>query len=91
MSFIVKGIDLPKEYTRVIAITPNGEVWQVNPIGKNERLEAQAIQIPKEHGRLGDLDELNKSVHKWNPAFTYGRTAFTREIGNAPTILEAEE
>lgn len=58
MSFIVKGIDLPKEYTQVIAITPNGEVWQVNPIGKNERLEAQAIQIPKDHGDIIDREDV---------------------------------
>lgn len=58
MSFIVKGIDLPKEYTQVIAITPNGEVWQVNPIGKNERLEAQAIQIPKGHGDIIDRKDV---------------------------------
>ena len=31
MTIMLKGIDLPKEYTQVIAITPNGEVWQVNP------------------------------------------------------------
>ena len=49
------------------------------------------IQIPKGHGRLIDGGELNKSVHTWNPAYTYGRSAFTREIENAPTILEAEE
>lgn len=58
MSFIVKGIHLPKEYTQVIAITPNGEVWQVNPIGKNERLEAQAIQIPKGHGDIIDREDV---------------------------------
>lgn len=58
MSFIVKGIDLPKEYTQAIAITPNGEVWQVNPIGKNERLEAQAIQIPKGHGDIIDREDV---------------------------------
>ena len=58
MSFILKGIDLPKEYTLVIAITPNGEVWQVNPIGKNERLEAEAIQIPKGHGDIIDREDV---------------------------------
>ena len=49
------------------------------------------IEIPTPHGRLIDGDKLNKSVHEWNPAYTYGRSAFTREIENAPTILEAEE
>ncbi len=58
MSLILEGIDLPKEYTQVIAITPNGEVWQVNPISKNERLEAQTIQIPKDHGDIIDREDV---------------------------------
>lgn len=65
MSLILKGIDIPKEYTRVIAITPNGEVWQINPIRKNERLEAEAIQIPKGHGRLIDGDKLCYEFIDW--------------------------
>lgn len=101
MSIILKEVDLPKEYTQVIAITPNGEVWQVNPIGKNERLEAQAIQIPKGHGRLIDADALEtvfKDMAKceWNQrvspiSWAYAFESAIDEIADAPTILEAEE
>ena len=92
MSFIIKGIDLPKDgKTLRLEIFDDGSImndrgveWQGFPRGT-------AIQIPKGHGRLIDGDELNKSVHNWNPVYTYGRSAFTREVDNAPTILEAEE
>lgn len=56
MSFIVKGIDMPEtEYEEVIIrIKHTGEVCNA----QNIHLYAQAIQIPKEHGRLIDGDEL---------------------------------
>ena len=91
MSIILKGIDLPKDYTQVIAITQNGEVWQINIIGKNERLEAEAIQIPKGHGRLIDKDELLSHLKK-DPLFDLvERYGVSGVIESRPTILEAEE
>ncbi len=96
MSLILKGIDMPKEYTQVIAITPNGEVWQVNPIGRNEQLEAQAIQIPKEHGDIKDINTFlkDKSLCEYieNDVFNkkYSYWIGIGAIYNAPTILEAE-
>lgn len=88
MSLILKGIDIPKKGTIKLEIEPNGTVWAE---GKDwQSYTESAIQIPKGHGRLGDLDELNKSVQTWNPAYTYGRSAFTRAIDNAQTILEEE-
>lgn len=98
MSFIVKGIDLPRTGERVYAeIRPSGEVEYIAvTYGKDYTRSAKvertnAVQIPKPHGRVIDGGELNKSVHTWNPAYTYGRSAFTRAIDNAPTILESEE
>ena len=91
MSFIVKGIDLEEitrgnGYARLIIEEDGTVVDDISDI-----IIGEAIQIPKGHGRLIDGDELNKSVHEWNPAYAYGRSAFTREIRKAPTILEAEE
>ena len=95
MSFIVKGIDMPKEGELHLIITKNGIIYGAEYPNKIKHayplnLEAQAIQIPKGHGRVIDGGELNKSVHTWNPAYTYGRSAFTRAIDNAPTILAEE-
>ena len=87
MSIILEGIDLPKG-TDGLSITFHSQ----DGATETHILDAtQAVQLPKGHGRLIDGDELNKSVHEWNPIYTYGRSAFTREIRKAPTILEAEE
>ena len=104
MSFVVKGIDLPKE-CRAVEITfyiphiihsdniyINGrELFdqEISALFTAEHLN-DIIQIQNPHGRVIDGGELNKSVHAWNPAYTYGRSAFTRAIDNAPTILAEE-
>lgn len=97
MSLMLKGIDMPsKNQSIVIEIKPNGKCPMMK-IEKGEcyelttKGEAEAIQIPKGHGRLIDADalELEKEVKladDWKTA---------HEIANcvkyAPTILEAEE
>lgn len=87
MSLILKGIDLPKVYTYVIAITTGGEVWRVYPIGRNEKLDAHAIQIPKGHGRLKDFD--GDGIH---PVIVDGvYMVKVDDLNEMPTILEAEE
>ena len=61
MSFIVKGIDLPKEGTVINLIVQSDGEAQYITLGDGEPIsvkEAQAIQMPKGHGRLGDLDYL---------------------------------
>ncbi len=93
MSLILKGIDLPTNgETLIVGICGDGyvSVEHSKPLVLAIDPTIEAIQIPKGHGRLIDGDKLNKSVHMWNPAYTYGRSAFTREINNAPTILGAE-
>lgn len=79
MSLILKGIDPKTDYGLCI-LTIKGELITAN--GKH----IQAIQIPKGHGRIGDLDELQTNVIK---AMTYGDAL--HEIKNAPIILESEE
>lgn len=54
--------------------------------GEDGVTTTEAIQIPKEHGRIGDLDELQVKVTK---AMTYGDAL--HEIKNAPIILESED
>jgi hypothetical protein len=87
MSIILKGIDIhPKDF-KLYLIAPNGEVIEINQKGmpKDGNIY-QAIQIPKGHGRLIDIDALiDKSEPKnWNGIWM-------NDIIDAPTILEAEE
>ena len=96
MSFIVKGVDLPKD--KAIAI------HYANRYGEMETIlvsESDIIQIPKDHGRMIDADALetvfkdmancewNQQVHPISWAYAFEDTI--DEIDNAPTILEAEE
>ena len=87
MSIILKGIDLPKEYYYIsILILKDGSIFkQDENDGCYYQTGYEAIQIPKGHGRIGDLDELQVNVTK---AMTYGDAL--HEIKKAPIILESE-
>ena len=86
MSIILKGIDLPtdrKPYGIEVIYRfegADGLFSEKNYLSPNE-----AIQIPKDHGRLIDIDALiDKSEPKnWNGVWM-------NDIIDAPTILEAE-
>lgn len=83
MSFIVKGIDLPKDYVLRIEIEPNGTVWEEGRDWIKHR--QSAIQIDRPHGRLIDGDEIATILD----ARTSGKACLlTKEM---PTIIEAEE
>ena len=90
MSIILKGIDLPNcsnEDCIVVIRKDKAEVWQT---GFKERT-VEAIQIPKNHGRLIDGDELVKHLRK-DPLFDLvERYGISGVIESRPTILEAEE
>ena len=90
MSIILKGIDLPNcsnEDCIVVIRKDKAEVWQT---GFKERT-VEAIQIPKDHGRLIDGDELVKHLRK-DPLFDLvERYGISGVIESRPTILEAEE
>ena len=101
MSFIVKGIDLPEKENRMymmelyadghcsVAKIEDGECYELTIPS-----ETEAIQIPKDHGRIGDLDELKADIHmnRLNKYATWRDVDATyRAIDDAPTILEAEE
>ena len=81
MSFIVKGIDLPKDKTIVI--------HYANRYGEMETVyvdENDIIQIPKKHGRLKDFDA--DGVH---PVIVDGEYMVrVDDLDEIPTILEAE-
>lgn len=90
MSIIIKGLNMPKASNEdcMAVIRSNGkvEVWQT---GMKE-FEAQAIQIPKGHGRLIDGDEFKSWVDDWYDCTDIGNIVESW-IDERPTILEAEE
>lgn len=88
MSFIVKGIDIPKDGYIPMRIYANGHIWI------NGSYKGVAIQIPKDHGRIGDLDGVIKQIDE-SPTFAskYKGTArlFINTYSDKETILEPEE
>ncbi len=109
MSFIVKGIDLPKDGELHLVITKNGIICGAEYLNKIKHayplnLEAEAIQIPKGHGRLIDGDEIQTILIReaysgeYIERFPLGGTIkwtpteAQRIINdNAPTILKEED
>ena len=74
MSFIVKGVDLPKD--KAIAI------HYANRYGEMETIlvsESDIIQIPKDHGRLIDADALETDLKIWLTA--NGINRYTQYLG----------
>jgi hypothetical protein len=62
MSFIVKGIDLPKGEELLTVSICNGfiSVYTVTPKDTVIEHKAQAIQIPKDHGDIKDVSNIIK-------------------------------
>lgn len=83
MSIILKGIDLPNSGQIEIIIRPHGEVFS-----NTRGIYAEAIQIPKGHGRLIDEDALIDDLIEQKVPFN---ARVNESIITTPTILEAEE
>ncbi len=86
MSLILKGIDLPKGGSIRLIITSCGDVVEVWRDGlAKEYHPNKVIQIPKNHGRIGDLDALDQkcSAPNW--------CVWLSEIEDAPALLEKED
>lgn len=97
MSFIVKGIDLPKKWDILtLDIYSDGHGYASHD-GEADTMDVHAIQIPKGHGAIKDIDTFLKDKclteyienDVFNKKYTY--TISTVAIYNAPTILEVEE
>lgn len=92
MSFIIQGIDLPNSGQIELIIRPHGKV-----LSKTRGISAEAIQIPKGHGRLIDADAIIKAELYDSENGTYIEKEMTIEQwfmfmkNDAPTILESEE
>lgn len=94
MSIILKGIDLPTNgETLIVGIYGDGNVSieHSKPLVLAVDPNAEAIQIPEDHGRLIDGDELVKHLRK-DPLFDLvERYGVSGVIESRPVILEAEE
>ena len=94
MSFIVKGIDLPKK---------DGEIIKIALYNRNGKVEAysnlqkigEAIQIPKGHGRLKDDKEILARAEQEVDGLVMSAEHLPMVIewilDKCDTILEAEE
>jgi len=99
MSIILKGIDMPKENEELtLEINHKGEMRIYSTELRELDREPIVIQIPKGHGRVGDLDLLKDMIKDSAPAYgigvkipTYDDMDIMDKIEFVPTILEAEE
>ena len=97
MSLILKGIDLPKhcEAVEVKFCISDIDVYRYTYVEHHREVSAvftgedldNIIQIPKDHGRIGDLDELQKAIK----TDIMGGLNYGYFIRNTPTILESEK
>lgn len=96
MSLLIKGIDMPPDIEGaevIIHIKSDGTVFDMREV----HLQAQAVELPTPHGRLGDLDRLYKHIKA--ECNIYGKPTIGFEDGNkvlkiiadTPTVIEAEE
>lgn len=98
MSMILKGIDLPKKDKSLYIRIFNEEIEIVHMLDayEVEHTNAQAIQIPKNHGNLKDIDAIYRAFSRCaeNEADDGKIRVYAqlmRLILQAPTILESEE
>ncbi len=95
MSFIVKGVDLPKDYNEplMIEIYSDGDAL-VTTKEMSGYDKTEAIQIPKGHGRLIDEKEILSPVLCRPKSLRLDSNAqynIVTLIDEASTILKAEE
>lgn len=106
MSIILKGIDLPTDgKTLIVGIYGNGLVSMeyTKPLVLAIEINAEAIQIPKDHGRLIDANKLNAMMYheafetdsdlqKWDSGCWIRYKVFENCMNKLlpDTILEAE-
>ena len=88
MSLILKGIDLPEKNKGLYVYIFNGKAEVVHPLDACEvmHINGEAIQVQKDHGRIGDLDELQNAIG----TDIMGGLNYESFIINAPILLEAE-
>ena len=101
MSFIVKGLNMPKDGNSIdISVQDSGAVLVKSSEGYYEFKGNIAVEIPTPHGRLIDGDKLRAEFRdmaemEWNKrtmplSWSYAYEDAINEIDLATTIIEAE-
>ena len=92
MSFVVKGIDIPKDGESIrLVITSSGDVVEVWGSGLAKAYHPNsAIQIPKGHGRLIDASTETTVESMSGKAMDVGMLLIALKQF-VPTILESED
>ena len=101
MGVYIKGMEMPKDYSVIVKIFPDGRVGTIPYVQwfKVELIEGtQAVPVPEPHGRLGDLDAIEKQIDyianlDWNKQVgaSGGMLAALEVVEDAQTIIPAEE
>ena len=82
---LLKGMKMPKGGTLTLVGHPNGDVY-LGDVLKDIKI-GKAIELPP-HGRLGDLDALEKKVIEKADFPSYEWCTAIEQIRNAPIVLE---
>lgn len=98
MSILIKGMEMPTDRPQLLWVYPNGKALTVQS-DVDPWKDLQATPVPP-HGRLIDADALMKEIQETCKRL-YGTddistasptlSAFKLYIGEAPTVIEAEE
>lgn len=103
MSFIVKGMEIPKncdecmfadmddvDFDYVLYCTANGKYADLDMYNHPMGWNCPLVEIPTPHGRLGDLDELKTAFPRCDNSMDIKIASVRATINHAPTIIEAE-
>lgn len=79
-----------KGFVHIAMLYTNAQLEFVDVERKTDFYSCEYNVLPKGHGRLGDLDALQKEVSSWGMN-DYEPSDFIDEINNADTIIEADK
>ena len=102
MSILIEGMEMPKAQFQksstlyhvegTIFVYPDGKARAELSVDYNERKSYPIISVHEPHGRLGDLDKLNKEVRlliKENMLSRDDARDLLETIADAPTVIPA--
>ena len=88
MGIYIAGLEMPKDYSVIVKIFPDGRVGTIPYVQwfKVELIEGtQAVPVPP-HGRLIDADALDSSATDYSG----NHLVYLVDIDDAPTIIPAD-